>query len=305
MTVVAGGLLLTEDFFLKRRPDAKLYALVAAAAAIALGIDLYVGRLVGMTEAPAGGTRMTALATMGTVWLRYLWLLVWPTALSIVHDVPTKTAWDVPSLLGYGVVIGSLAGSIALFVRRGWRAPIAIATWLWLPLLPVSQVLFPLQNRMADRYLFLSALSVGLILAALVENTRAAGVALSAAAIVGFSCASAVRSTLFSNSAAVFGDATLKTRASPVAPYQLGQALEDGGDEAGARAAYEEVLRRDAGPAEAARRATNNLARIYARERRLDDAERVLERGRRLWPEDPKIRRNLEKVAARKAAMGR
>ena len=105
MSVAAVGLLAAQDLLLRRRPDWRLYLGVALAAAVALAVHLHVGRAVGMTGEPAGGSRITAAMTMGPVWLRYLGVLVWPGQLSLVQDVVVRTHWDAPSVAGYAVLL--------------------------------------------------------------------------------------------------------------------------------------------------------------------------------------------------------
>ncbi len=297
-SVVATALLVAHDLLARRRPDARVLAGSVAVAVLALGLHLYVGRQVGMTGVPAGGSRWTAAMTMGPVWLRYLGCMLWPPALSLVHDVPVLTHWTLAAVAGWLVLGGAGAAGVAA-LRRGQPLPLAAFLWLVAPLAPVSQVLFPLQNQMADRYLLFSLLGPALLIAA--AAARAAGPAL--VGVVGVAGALGLctveRAGLFADSAQVFRDATAKTSLSPIAPYQLARALEDLGSREDAVAAYEEVLRRKPESHEAGRRATNNLAVLYAHANRLGDAERVLRRGRTLWPDDLKMLGNLIKVLDR------
>ncbi|MEI9952929.1 MAG: tetratricopeptide repeat protein [Pseudomonadota bacterium] len=302
-SVIAVGLLVAHDLLAKRRLDARVYGPALLSAALAALVHMHVGRLVNMTTSPAGRTPWSALLTMGEVTTRYLRISVWPAWLSIVYDVPTRTRVTLGSLLGYGVLLAWLG--IALFAWRRWRAPLALSAWLWfvVPLLPVSQVLFPLQNRMADRYLLFSVMSVALLAGLAFDRWPLSAHrvrALAAFTLVGvLGVATVGRSALFASSAPLFADATRKTVESATAPYVWGGALEAQGDVAGAQRAYEEALRRP-GATEAARRATNNLARSYARQGRDAEASALLVRGRRLWPNDPKILYNLAKLAARR-----
>jgi hypothetical protein len=57
-------------------------------------VHLRVGRAVGMMAAWPGGSRLTALTTMGPVWLRYLGECFVPVGLSVHHDVPARAAGD-------------------------------------------------------------------------------------------------------------------------------------------------------------------------------------------------------------------
>jgi protein O-mannosyl-transferase len=299
MTVISAALLFAQDWLGRRRLDLRIYVPVLALALGALVIHMQVGRAVGMMGEPVGGSRWTALLTMGPVWLRYLELLVWPGALSLVHDVPIHTRLTAISAAGYLVIIGWAAAALAAWVRARSAAPAAAWVWFVAPLLPVSQFLFPLQNLMADRYLLFSVLALGLLLAPVIERQPMWGLSAAFAFLIGFSILTFQRAALFADSAAVFGDALLKTKTSPIAPYQFAQALEAKHDDAGALAAYHEVLRRAPGAVEESRRATNNLAKLYARHGRLADAERVLERGIAVWPNDRRMLENLRLVYVR------
>jgi len=300
MTVVALGLLAAQDLMKRRKPEPALYAAALAAAAVAVVVHILVGSRVGMVGAPAGGSHGAALLTMGPVWLRYLRLLVLPQgALSIVHDVPIRTSVDAAVLAGYALPLAwAVFGAWSM---RRKRAPLVLASFLFfaVPLLPVSQVLFPLQNLMADRYLYLSAMAPALIAAFAVLAWPKAGVAVSVGWIAVASATTIGRASLFADSEAVFRDAVRKTERSPIAPYQLGEALEARGDDEAAIEAYREVLRRAPGREEATRRATNNLAKLLARKGKLAEAEQLLRRGRTLFPDDPKMLENLARVVSR------
>ena len=300
MAVTGVGLLFAQDLLAGRRLSWRVYVASVLGAAGVLAVGLHVGHLVGMVQAPPGGTRLTALMTMGPVWLRYLLVLAWPPLLSIVHDVPIHTAWTAAGVGGYLLLTAWLGAGLWLWRRK---SPLLLVAFLWflVPLLPVSQALFPLQNLMADRYLFLSVMAPALgfgWLAARFHRPGSLGAVVAVSALAGFS---AQRASLFAYSEYVFADATAKTRTSTLAPYQLAMALNEWHQRAKARAAFEEVLRRAGNhPEEAARRATNNLAVILVHEQELAEAERVLRRGRRLWPDDPRVLGNLAEVVARR-----
>jgi protein O-mannosyl-transferase len=304
MTVTALGLMFALDAGMKRKPERGLYLAALAAAVIALIVHVSVGRIVGMTEPPAGGSHGAQLATMGPVYLRYLWLMVFPGALSLVQDVPVRSGFDLAAIAGYVVLAGWASAGWLLWRRRG--DAVMLSTWLWfvVPLLPVSQLVFPLQNQMADRYLFLSVMAPALLAGWAVRRAPRGALAASGVVVLGLTLATAERSALFGDSVAVFADATKKTRLSPAAPYQLARALEEQGDDSAAIDGYREALRRSGGRGETGRRATNNLAKLYARAGRLTEAEQVLLEGRASWPDDPKILANLAEVVRRLDAGG-
>ncbi len=299
MTVTAVGLLLAQDWLARRKPDVRVLAAAAAVAVVAVLLHLEVGHVVHMTQPPAGGSRLSQLATMGPVWLRYAGVLLWPGSLSLVHDVPVRARFDAVAASGYLALAAWAVAAVVLWKKQNMRLPAVCLLWFIVPLVPVSQVVFPLQNQMTDRYLFLSVMAVALPLGALAARWPRPGGALAGLAVAGLSFATLDRSSLFADSVAAFSDATAKTKLATIAPYQLGQAYEDAHDDASAIRAYEEVLRRARGPEEAARRATNNLAKLLARRGDLPAAERVLRSGREQFPDDPKMLRNLVEVLRR------
>lgn len=297
MSVVLPLMLPLFDLWGKRRPSIRAIGASVMAVVVVMPVHVYVGRLVGMAQPHAGGSLVSSVATMGPVWLRYAGLLLWPPACSLVEEVPTLARFDLWSVVGYlGIGIG-LLGALRCWYR-GQTLWLVVLGLLLLPLLPVSQVIVPLQNRMADRYLWWSVLGVAAMLGSLVVRWPRVGSAVAVLVLVFWTAVTAERATLFGDSALVFADATRKTQKSGVAPYQLAMALEAQGDIDGARSAYEEVWRRTGGQQDAARRATNNLARLEARLGNLERAEWILRRGLDHFPDDAKMRSNLAKVLA-------
>jgi hypothetical protein len=298
--VVAVALLPVCDVLGRRRPDLRALGLGGLAVLLVVPLHVFVGHGVGMMAELPGGSRISAVMTMGEVWLRYLGALLWPPSLSLIHDVPIRTSWDRVSLLGYTALLGWLALGLGLLWRR--RSPMVLSTLALfiVPLIPVSQILYPLQNRMADRYLWLSVFAIALVVATLASRFPKYGLLGAALVCGGLAGFSAHRATLFGDPVLAFTDATDKTRLSPVAPYQLGQAYEAAGDFDRARAAYQAVLARDPG-SEAGRRATNNWARLESRRGRWDLAEAILRDGLSRFPRDAKMVDNLDRTVRRRA----
>ncbi len=299
MSVAMVLLLPTLDFMRHRRPHRPALVVAGLVTLLVLGVDLWVGRTVGMMSSPLGGSRSSALCSMGPVWLRYLGMLVWPGALSLVHDVPVRRALDLTSGLGYGVVL--MWGLVGWYRWHRTKRPGLWVGFLWfiVPLLPVSQVLVALQNPMADRYLWWSVMAVALLAGHCVHIRRGLGIGAAGLLLLIFTGGSMHRAALFGDSVLVFADATRKTRMSTLAPYQLGQAYEAQGSQAEARKAYELVLARGTS-GEPVRRAINNLAKLEGRRGNWDRAEAVLRRGLGNFPEDAKMRDNLRRVLLRR-----
>jgi hypothetical protein len=309
MSVALILLLPVADLVRKRRFDVAVYAPSIAVIAVALATHLYVGSIVEMLATPLGGSRSSAFWSMGPVWLRYLGLCLFPFQLSIEHVVEPLTRATLQSVAGHLFVLTSFVLAFVSF-RRGRVLPSAAFLWFFGPLLPVSQVLAPLQNRMADRYLWLSVLAPALLLGFAFEKLagRAKRFELpvyTVACALGLLLMAATfdRALTFSDSVLLFTDGTLKTRSGTLSPYQLGSALERAHRGSEAEIAYREVLRRaPTGPVENARSATNNLAKLLSQRGQLLEAERILREGLVRFPRDRKMRNNLAKVLA---GMGR
>lgn len=303
MSVAVLGLLLSQDLVMGRRPDGRLYAGSIAVVALAMSAHVYVGSLVGMVAEPLGGSRHHALLSMGPVWLRYLALCVAPWNLSISHDVPVRTEWDLPAVCGTLFVVAALVFA-GLTCLRGKRRPAYLALWFFVPLAPVSQVLVPLQNSMADRYLWLSVMAPCLFASWAIGWAVARGFlspvfskVTGAAMVLVLTGATFDRTLTFSDSVLLFLDGTAKTVLEPDAPYQLGKALEEAGREDDAIVAFQEVLRRTHGTRNRADvKASNNLARLLARRGALAEAEAVLRASLERFPNERKLRGNLSKV---------
>ncbi len=298
MSVAAIGLLPAMDLLAQRRPPVRVLVVALVAGAALLPVHLHVGAVAGMTTAPAGGSRWTAAATMGPVWLRYAWHAVWPPAASLVHDVPIRTRWDAFAIAGWAGLAGTAAGSLWAWRRRNQTLPLAAWLWFFVPLAPVSQIVFPLQNLLADRYLFLSVMAPSLGVAWLATRVRG-GIVPAAGVILLWVAFTAHRAFLFSDSVFVFQDAQSKAVSSPVPSYQLGHAWERRGQDDSAVAAYREALQRAPKRHEVGRKATNNIAKLLARQGKLEEAAHWLRRGRTQWPNDPKVLGNLAEVLAR------
>jgi len=293
VAVTAPLLLPLHDFLVRRRPRWPVIAGSLAAAGLALAVHVRVGRIVGMMADWPGGSRLAAVTTMGPVWLRYLFESFVPVGLSIHHDVPGRGAGDPLAWLAYGG-LAVLAVAAAWAARRGQRLPLYALGWFVVPLLPTSQVLAPLQNLMADRYLLLAVLGPCLVVAALARRgppVLIVGLVLVAAALT------FTRAQAFAGSVALWQDATARSPRWAQGWFQLGMAHGDRDP-----AATEAALRRarEVEPdSEAARRAANNLGALLAGQQRLPEAQAVLRDNVARFPGDARALNNLAEITAR------
>ena len=174
-SVVAIVLLPVFDLVAERRVAWRSLLLLLIPAVALAAVHWKVDTLVHAGSVPPGGSRWSAAATMGPVWWRYLECCFNPSALSAVHDVPIRTTFNFSGAAAWLTIILSCGAS----VRSWWRdeEPAWLASWLtfFIPLIPVSQVFIPLQNRMADRYLWLSVLSLSWLVALLMRKLERLG----------------------------------------------------------------------------------------------------------------------------------
>jgi hypothetical protein len=177
---------------------------------------------------------------------------------------------------------------------------LALAAWLWLvvPLAPVSQVFFPLQNVMADRYLWLSVLGLGLLLGATWRLGRA-GVVATAAALGVWLVGSAWRASQFGDGVALFERETRVSRGA-LAPYLLAGTHARRGNVPAAERTYRFALDRPCGPScEPILDSSNALARLLVHDGRPAEAEPILRAASQRFPDDPAVAFNLVKVLYR------
>lgn len=301
--VVVPLLFVATDVAMARRTDRARFGAALGLCGLAAVLHAHVGSVVGMFAEPIGGSRISTAASMLVVTWRYLGLATGLGAHSIIYEVDALEPGD-PRALGAGLGLALVCVLVATASRRGLRWPLFALLVFAIPLLPVSQVLAPLQNRMADRYLLLAALGpcVAISEAAGAMGRRAGGriPAILAAGLV--ACAALltlVRAMTFASPIALFAEATERTTQNTVAPYQLAMALEAEGRDADAEAAYRRTMERDGMTTEHGRRAGNNLGRLLFRSGRLVEAAALYRQLRATYPDDPRVLSNLATVLER------
>jgi tetratricopeptide (TPR) repeat protein len=250
------------------------------------------------------------LMEAGVVW-RYLGLLVWPVAQSLVHEVPEVStpldggAWA--ALLG----LAALAGS-ALWIRRR-VAPVTLGlTWFLLLLVPSSSVM-PLGEAMAEHrvYLasvgfFLAVAAAGAEIAAWLRRRRWLGSSLVPGTVLGSllvlaSLATVSRNLFWADPVRLWQDAATKAPGVWLPHYALAEQLRLRGDCEAAIPRYEEARRLR--PAETLVYANLGVCLVAAGRR--EDAGTVFETARRLRPGDPRPLVNLGVLALEAGDPGR
>lgn len=293
VSVVLPALLLFTDAWRARRPDRLTLAGATCCAALAVVVHASIGARVGMYAPMPGGDRLSALATMAPVAFRYVLRVVPIEPASIVYDVPDRSIADPVALASLAGLTLALAAAVLAF-RRGERRPLLLLGFALVALAPVSQVLAPIQHRMADRYL-LVALAAPCIAAgsalATIADARTRALATGALALL-LLALTGMRAHTFASPVELWVEASEQAPLSPVGPYQLGATLERARPDV-AESAYREAVTRDRMRTDPGRRAADNLAILLARSARPDEAIALLEEARAHYPDDPHVGHNL------------
>lgn len=242
------------------------------------------------------------LLTQARVVPLYLRLLLWPAGLNADHDVPLSdgllTPWT--SLAG-GLLILVLLGVCswaairARRVRAPWAADVRVASlgiaWFFLALAPTSSFV-PVTDVAVEHRVYLA--SWGIFAAVVVLAARASRLLPARARRVGAAGAAVAvclallvtlraRAEVWARPVALWADAAAKSPGKSRPHLNLGHALHDRGDLAGALAAYQRALAledRSLVPP----LAIHNMARALAGLGRFDEARETL---RRLQPPEP------------------
>jgi hypothetical protein len=307
---IVGPLLLPLSDLARRRPIAwrTMLASLVAVAPVFL-VQLHLGRTMQHVHAPLGGDRLTAAASMGPVFARYVAHSFLPFGLSITYDMHVWPAGSLRAWLGYLPLIAWLVPGVWAWRKRDLRAPLLTALWFIVSLAPVSQVLVPIDNVEADRYLLLPVLGPCLLLAlgaswlARREAARSplpgalarAPEALAAPVVVFFALLTVGRGLLFSDSVLLWQDALAKTETHALPPYQLGVALDAAGRRAEAHAAFLKAARR--APTSSAE-STRYISGLLIARGEPDAAAILLRKGVRSFPGDPQLLGNLAVLLA-------
>ncbi len=245
--------------------------------------------VVTMKKFPASARLANALVS----YARYLAKLFWPADLAVIYPLPTRVPlWEVAGALG-------LLVALSLWTWRGRRVrPHLLTGWLWFlgTLVPVIGLVQVGTQAMADRYTYLPAIGVFIMLAwsarDLADRLRLGAwpVAVAAAVMLG-GCVVVTSLQLrhWRNSQTLFAHAVAVTGENAVARINLGTALERAGENVAALAHYREALRID--PTRAS--VHNNLGNVLSEIGRTDEALAHFQKALRLKPGQALVHNNL------------
>ncbi len=167
MLAGAGALAMCALWCVDAPPQRRL---MLGASAVVLGALVFgpiyaAGQSVGMVQPYHGGSFLQTLALSCTVHGKYLLLMMLAGPYSIAYPVGLDfEQLGLLSLGGLGLLLFGFFTIRAVF-RRSRRSAVNFGLGWWLIfLLPVSHVVFPLQNLLADRYLLVGSWGLLLVL---------------------------------------------------------------------------------------------------------------------------------------------
>jgi protein O-mannosyl-transferase len=245
--VIAAVSALAPAIGLDKRPArwvVRSWAPHAAAAAIYVGM-----RVVSLRGAAAGpaatspdlGARL--LLDLAIV-PRYAQLLAFPRDLTVFHDVG-PTAWASWTVL---FTWAGLAAIGALVWRHRDALVVAGCTWLVFHALPAANLVAIPSSPMAERYLYVPAAGLWLVVGSIFARVLAprlgqAAIPAGVLVIAALSMRAGLRNADWKNDVTLFRAAVATSPGSATARFNLGNSLRDDGDLAGARREWEAAVR--------------------------------------------------------------
>lgn len=190
-----------------------------------------------------GGSWLPNFFIMAGIHLRYLRQTLLPFGLGADYSVDEADPAAAANILGVLVLAAVVAGALWATARRS-RAGLAALWWLGI-LVPVSNVLHPLTNASADRYLFLPTLGACALAGLVLERALAAGpgparaakAALAGAAVI-LAAASAVQARVWRDGVSLWSHAVEVSPGCGRAWQNYGEALTAAGRTDEALAAF-------------------------------------------------------------------
>lgn len=199
------------------------------------------------TSIPAAGL-FNRLAMNYHIIPQYVGLLLFPIDLTLFHTVPTGGLFTPPWHLPVWVV---LLVSAWLIVRRRNRAALFGLTWCAVNYLPISNIVPIPSDPITERYLYLPAAGLFIVLGALlarllsVEKAKRAVWTATMIIVIAFAAMTVQRNRDWKDDFTLFSSGVRNNPASAEAHYSLGTALRDRGDLAAARKEWETALKLD------------------------------------------------------------
>jgi Flp pilus assembly protein TadD len=215
---------------------------------LALYAGIRQGILGTLANNPDGVPGITALLTApGSLWF-YVKQLLLPLGLSEFYDQPYVARASAMAFVIPVACLALIALGLCTWARSRPRVGMA-AAFIFLPLAPVlSATVFPLQDFVHDRYLYLSVLGLGLLIAeaGLIQNDgpSRSRLGLSALLVALLAAGTMVQSGIWSSDLALYERGYRVAPENPKVTYNLGITYLTAGRDAEGLALLQETLRR-------------------------------------------------------------
>ena len=207
-------------------------------------VTFFAQRSVGAVSSVGWSSR---LGNVPVAYVRYLEKTFWPADLAIIY--PYVYHWPVAAIAGATLLLGFISILALVLLRRGpWLA----SGWFWFlgTLVPVIGFVQVGAQSMADRYFYIPSIGLFSVLvwgaAEFCENRPNGKIILSligGSALVGCVLTTSLQIAYWQDSETLFLHALAVTQNNYVADNALGKTFEQAGDNARARALYEEAVR--------------------------------------------------------------
>lgn len=179
---------------------------------------------------------------------RYLGLVLFPADLNIMHSLPARE----PGALLWALPVWCAIVIAGWFLLRSGSVPVRFGLlWLMINYLPISNIIPIPSAPLAERYVYLPAVGLWIIAGdrgwALYGRVPAKRALAAAAAVVLLLLGgvTVTRNRDWRNDVALFGSVVRTDPRSPIGHFNLGNALKDAGNLAGAQREWQETLRLD------------------------------------------------------------
>ena len=229
---------------------------------------------------------------------RYLELVLFPARLNVFHELPAGGVMASPWLL---VAWAASAAGVVLLVRQRSLPSLAGLAWFAVNYLPAANLVPIPSAAMAERFLYLPAVGLWLIAADQAIRLWERGgrkrwvAALMALAVVGLASRTVRRNADWRDDVALFESSLAVNPRSVIASFNLGSALRDRGDLAGAEGAWRRALEIDPGEAGS----TIQLGTLAAVRGDMGEAERLYRSAQEREPGNALLQLNLARLLER------
>lgn len=236
----------TREPFRKRLTD-KIPFLGAAAAVALLALNSQSMEAGGGRVGYHGSGPVDTLLTMVTVFVRYLFMIIWPVGLSAAYAPEIRTGLD-GAVAGSALIL-AVAGAGGVYLFRTQRRLFFWYALFWIGLLPVSQII-PIVTLMNDRYLYFPMLGAAplitggalLLVNKVRQEWRRRATVLCCLLLASLPVLSWSQTRVWNNSLTLWSDATRKEPQSMLAWLHYGAALESSGNSGEAYTAYRRAI---------------------------------------------------------------